>query len=319
MNKRDTAGRLGFIKDSEGVYRKGNFVYKNGRVIRESQIVPEGTIKDLKDDDFITLDECIRSILAYSTTIGDTNPRATNVYIDKIGNSYKPAKSLSKNTVAVVMSNRQVMELKPRYVLDQDDNSKLKNKDKEDKPIKVKTIKDFSKPTEFDKLKKESAGKRQFIVKTKNYESDPITANSESEAIETFATQDDGDYSKFFVATPVGDIKESATKKVNKLKLKEAEVDTLRAYVEDIVYNLFQGTDFFVNDVNFNVENGKLTFNVSALGGYDEETGASEEYNREVEIDLTDALFTGVENAINDWKKQHSSPDTFYESKKGNK
>lgn len=179
MNKRNTAGRLGFIKDSEGIYRKGNFIYKNGRVIRESQIVPEGTIKDLKDDDFITLDECIRSILAYSTTIGDTNPRATNVYIDKIGNSYKPAKALSKNTVAVVMSNRQVMELKPRNVLDQDDNSKLKNKDKENKPAKAKVIKDFSKPVEFDKLKKESATKKVNKLKLKEADEDSVTYTNE--------------------------------------------------------------------------------------------------------------------------------------------
>lgn len=101
-----------------------------------------------------------------------------------------------------------------------------------------------------------------------------------------------------------------------KKNLKEAEVDTLRAYVEDIVYNLFQGTDFFVNDVDFNTENGKLTFNVSALGGYDEETGASEEYNREVELDLSGSLLTGVEEAINKWKTEHNSPDNFYESDK---
>ena len=122
MNTRNTAGRLGFIRDSEGVYRKGNFIFKNGKILRESQIVPEGTIKDLKDD-FVTLDECIRSILSYSTTIGDVNPRATNVYIDKVGNNYKPMEKLSKNTVAVVMSNRQVMELKPRNILDQDDKN----------------------------------------------------------------------------------------------------------------------------------------------------------------------------------------------------
>lgn len=155
MNTRNTAGRLGFVKDSEGVYRKGNFVFKNGKIMRESQIVPEGTIKDLKDD-YVTLDECIRSILSYSTTLGDLNPRATNVYIDKVGNGYKPSKSLSKNTVAVVMSNRQVMELKPRNILDQD-SSKLKP---EDKPAKAKAIKDFSKPTEFSKLRTESAGKK---------------------------------------------------------------------------------------------------------------------------------------------------------------
>ena len=120
MNERNTAGKLGFIKDSEGIYRKGNFVFKDGKIMRESQIVPKGTIEDLKDD-YITLDECIRSILAYSTLIGDTNPRATNVYIDKVGENFKPAKKMSKNTVAVVMSNRQVMELKPREIPGQDD------------------------------------------------------------------------------------------------------------------------------------------------------------------------------------------------------
>ena len=166
MNTRNTAGKLGFIRDSEGVYRRGNFVFKNGKIMRESQIVPEGTIEDLKDD-FITLDECIRSILSYSTTIGDVNPRATNVYIDKVGNNYKPMEKKKKNTVAVVMSNRQVMELKPRDILDQDDKKELENKDKEDKPIKAKTIKDFSKPTEYDKLKKESDTKKIKKLKLK--------------------------------------------------------------------------------------------------------------------------------------------------------
>ena len=157
MNERNTAGKLGFIKDSEGVYRKGNFIYKDGKIIRESQIVPKGTIEDLKDD-FITLDECIRSILSFSTTIGDVNPRATNVYIDKVGENYKPSKKLSKNTVAVVMSNRQVMELKPREVLDQD-SSKLKP---EEKPIEPKVIKDFSKPVEFDKLKESVDSTKEY-------------------------------------------------------------------------------------------------------------------------------------------------------------
>ena len=182
MNERNTAGKLGFIKDSEGVYRKGNFIYKDGKIIRESQIVPKGTIEDLKDD-FITLDECIRSILSYSTTIGDVNPRATNVYIDKVGENYKPSKKLSKNTVAVVMSNRQVMELKPRNVLDQD-SSELKP---EEKPIEPKVIKDFSKPTEFDKLKKESASKKTKLKESEfDKYSDPV------EVLEAIYTQYEG-------------------------------------------------------------------------------------------------------------------------------
>lgn len=183
MNTRNTAGKLGFIKDSEGVYRKGNFIFKDGKIIRESQIVPKGTLEDLKED-YITLDECIRSILAYSTTIGDVNPRATNVYIDKVGNNYKPAKSLSKNTVAVVMSNRQVMELKPREIINQDSNE-LKP---EEKPIEVKEIKDFSKPVGFDKLKESADDTKEYRryefnkieLKDGNYKIKVISAKAET-------------------------------------------------------------------------------------------------------------------------------------------
>ena len=150
MNNRNTAGRLGFIKDSEGVYRKGNFIFKNNKIIRESNIVPEGTIKDLEDS-FVTMDECIRKVLAYPASIGE-EPRATNVYIDKVGNNYKPMKKLSKNTVAIVTSDRNVYEIKAKDIPEQTDTKDLENKDKEDKPVDPKEIKSFSKPTEFDKL-----------------------------------------------------------------------------------------------------------------------------------------------------------------------
>ena len=180
MKERNTAGKLGFIKDSEGVYRKGNFIFKDGKIMRESQIVPEGTIKDLKDD-YITADECIRSVLAYSTLIGDVNPRATNVYIDKVGNNYKPSNKLSKNTVAVVMSNRQVMDIKPRDIPEQDDTKELAPEEKPDKP---KVIKDFSKPKEFSKLKKESAGKKLKLKESEfDMYSDPV------EVLEAIYTQ----------------------------------------------------------------------------------------------------------------------------------
>lgn len=141
MKERNTAGKLGFIKDSEGVYRKGNFIFRDGKIIRESSIVPEGTIEDLKDD-YVTLDECIRAVLAFPASIGEM-PRTTNVYIDKSGKGYKVAKKLGKNTVAVVMSNRQVMDIKPRDIPEQDDTKALELKDKEDKPQKAKAIKKF--------------------------------------------------------------------------------------------------------------------------------------------------------------------------------
>lgn len=148
---RNTASRLGFIKDSEGTYRKGNFIFKDGKIMRESSIVPEGTIEDLKDD-YVTLDECIRAVLAFPASIGE-EPRTTNVYIDKSGKGFKVAKKLGKNTVAVVMSNRQVMDLKPRDIPEQTDTKVLENKDKEDKPQKPKAIKSFAKPKELDKIK----------------------------------------------------------------------------------------------------------------------------------------------------------------------
>ena len=166
MKERNTAGKLGFIKDSEGVYRKGNFIFKDGKIMRESQIVPEGTIKDLKDD---------------YTLIGDVNPRATNVYIDKVGNNYKPSNKLSKNTVAVVMSNRQVMDIKPRDIPEQDDTKELAPEEKPDKP---KVIKDFSKPKEFSKLKKESASKKLKLKESEfDMYSDPV------EVLEAIYTQ----------------------------------------------------------------------------------------------------------------------------------
>lgn len=156
MRERNTAGKLGFIKDSEGVYRKGNFIFRDGKIIRESSIVPEGTIKDLKDE-YVTLDECIRAVLAFPASIGE-EPRVSNVYIDKSGKGYKVAKKLGKNTVAVVMSNRQVMDIKPRDIPEQTDTKALENKDKEDKPQKAKAIK------KFGKLKEAETEKKTFIV-----------------------------------------------------------------------------------------------------------------------------------------------------------
>lgn len=154
MKDRNTAGKLGFIKDSEGVYRKGSFVYRDGKIIRESNIVPEGTIEDVEDN-FTTMGECIRSVLSYSTTLGEP-PRSTDVYIDKVGKNYKVSNKFSKNTVAVVTSQRQVIEIKAKDITEQTDDKALENKDAEDKPINPKEIKNFSKPEDIEtKTKKE--------------------------------------------------------------------------------------------------------------------------------------------------------------------
>lgn len=171
MKDRNTAGKLGFIKDSEGVYRKGNFIFQDGKIIRESNIVPKGTIEDVEDN-FTTMGECIRSVLSYSTTLGEP-PRATDVYIDKVGNNYKASKKFSKNTVAVVTSQRQVIEIKAKDITEQDDENALENKDAADKPVNPKELKSFSsgKPKNIDELKES-----EYAWKTKYYDTeDPDT------------------------------------------------------------------------------------------------------------------------------------------------
>lgn len=186
MSKRITASSLGFIKDSEGVYRRGKFIFKDGKIIRESNIVPSNDLKEIKDN-YTTMGECIRSVLAFPASIGEM-PRTSDVYIDKVGNNYKPAKQFSKNTVAVVTSQRQVIEIKAKDVTEQTDIDALENKDKEDKPVNPKEIKDFSKPTEFDKLKESADDTKEYRrsefnkieLKDGNYKIKIISAKAET-------------------------------------------------------------------------------------------------------------------------------------------
>lgn len=176
MKDRNTAGKLGFIKDSEGVYRKGNFIFQNGKIIRESNIVPEGTIEDVEDN-FTTMGECIRSVLSYSTTLGEP-PRSTDVYIDKVGKNYKASNKFSKNTVAVVTSQRQVIEIKAKDITEQTDDKALANKDAADKPINPKELKSFSsgKPKNIEERTKEELKESDYAWKTKYYDTeDPNT------------------------------------------------------------------------------------------------------------------------------------------------
>lgn len=186
MSKRITASSLGFIKDSEGIYRRGKFIFKDGKIIRESNIVPSNDLKEIKDN-YTTMGECIRSVLAFPASIGEM-PRTSDVYIDKVGNNYKPSKQFSKNTVAVVTSQRQVIEIKAKDVTEQTDINALENKDKEDKPANPKEIKDFSKPAEFDKLKESADDTKEYRrsefnkieLKDGNYKIKIISAKAET-------------------------------------------------------------------------------------------------------------------------------------------
>lgn len=168
--------RKGFIKDSEGVYRRGRFYIKDGKILRESKLVPTGTVEEVKDT-YVTAQEAIRSVLAYSTTIG-APVRTTDVFINKVGNTFKPSDSYSStDTVAVVTSSNNVLTVRVADVTPQYDES-LRLTDKADLPQDPKETKEFisnSKDKEFDNIEE--------VTKKELKESQNL---KESEATEEF-------------------------------------------------------------------------------------------------------------------------------------
>lgn len=147
----------GFIKDSEGVYRRGNFVFKNNKIFRES-----ATIEKLKEN-YPTMQDCIRDALSFYSILGD-KPRTTNVYVDKEGKGFKSSEKFSKNTVAVITPDRNVFEVNTTNIGDSTDFKDLVNKDKKDLPKNAKSLKTFSsdKPKDFDKLKESAEDVEKF-------------------------------------------------------------------------------------------------------------------------------------------------------------
>jgi len=129
----------GFIKDSEGIYRRGNFVFRDNKIFRESAIVPKGTIEEVADN-YTTVSECIRAILAFPASIGE-KPRTTDIYVNKVGNNFKQSDKFTKDTVAIVTSDRNVIDIKAKDI---SDSTEFKDLISKDKPVKAKEIKSFS-------------------------------------------------------------------------------------------------------------------------------------------------------------------------------
>ena len=158
MRERNTAGRLGFIKDSDGVYRKGNFIFKDNKIIRESNIVPIDDIKEIADN-YTTASECIRAILAYPALIGE-KPRTTDVYVEKSEKGYRMATKFSKNTVAIVTSARNVIEVRTKDITDQDDIKVLAPTDGKADAKEIKTF-SSSKAKDIETITKEELKESQ--------------------------------------------------------------------------------------------------------------------------------------------------------------
>ena len=237
MSKRITASSLGFIKDSEGVYRRGKFIFRDGKIIRESNIVPSNDLKEIKDN-YTTMGECIRSVLAFPASIGEM-PRTSDVYIDKVGNNYKPAKQFSKNTVAVVTSQRQVIEIKAKDVTEQTDINALENKDKEDKPANPKEIKDFSKPEDLEaKTKKElkesalGVDKEAFIKKL-------YATNTPYEVLNLVVTD-----------LPDGDLKDEAVSSWVYYKDRNRDMDVYHDLIADLLDTMEMNPNWHKDRIN---------------------------------------------------------------------
>ena len=136
----------GFIRDNDGVYRRGNFyiegdIIKRSKKLNESRIVPVDDAKEIGDN-YTTLGEAIRSILAFSNTIGEM-PRTSNVYIDKVNGVFKVSDKLSDATYAIVTSSDNVYTLKTDDITDADDVDALRLTDKDKLPVEPKAEKKF--------------------------------------------------------------------------------------------------------------------------------------------------------------------------------
>ena len=132
------------------------------------------------------------------------------------------------------------------------------------------------------------------------------------------------EYKNIRKALDKGDVVlESKKSNIKGKELKEEVSDhtvyDIQQEIERIVAEHFKGTDFFVSVDEIDLDQGILTLDVSAMGGYDEETGEAEELNRKVEIEIPSlALEDTLGEKLDQWMADHSSPDWFYESKQVN-
>lgn len=133
----------GFIKDSNGVYRRGNYIYSGGEIIKESTLLPnEESLEEVKEvSEYDTLDEAIRLALSYNSDLGNPT-RKDNIYIVESKGKYSISDKDSKNAVAIITPDNNVYETKFTEVINQDDNKELKSDDKDNAkaPKEIKEI-----------------------------------------------------------------------------------------------------------------------------------------------------------------------------------
>lgn len=142
----------GFIKESStGLYKRNGYVFDGKHIVKESTILPNEETAELIDDTKLSLDDCIKSVLATSDLGQPTRP--TDVYIDKSSDdNYIVSDKRTKNTVAIVAPDNNVYYLKFTEIPEQTDTKELApEKGTAEPPKEEKTIE--TKPKELDDLK----------------------------------------------------------------------------------------------------------------------------------------------------------------------
>lgn len=107
----------GFIKDSEGNYRRGDYMFKEGQIIKV--LKEEENKKEAPKYD--TLENCVHKVLSYSGQLGDCDPLVATTYINKVNDGeYEISDKQTKNTEAIITADRQVYYNRPEIKLPDD-------------------------------------------------------------------------------------------------------------------------------------------------------------------------------------------------------
>lgn len=120
----------GFIKDSKGVYRRGNYVYENERILKASDYTK--ALKESEEQVFLSPEECIRSIVEYSSTLGQA--LNTVVYVNETKDGYVKSDKETDKTVAIITPDNNVFTLYTEPVTEQTDTDTLKNEENAEAP-----------------------------------------------------------------------------------------------------------------------------------------------------------------------------------------
>lgn len=141
----------GFIKDSQGVFRRGTYILKEGQVIRETE--KEEVKQTISGKDLNTL---IREVLASTDTV--PNDRTVDVYIKTKGeDSYEVTDKMSDKVVAIITPDNNVFMTNKFEAPSLEDTKELKSEDETNakNPKEVKKISEV-KVQDTDKVLKEA-------------------------------------------------------------------------------------------------------------------------------------------------------------------